>query len=230
MHLIVVRSELNAQAYLSQRSLQPEPIFRLLLKVAVKGTHQCDSLNFCGKPASQRESTLRLSVRARAGRGAEGGGRLAGRGARGGIAAGRGGVAKGGIVWSKHTGRSSDINLPGWRWAKIRKLAPVGSSSSLHTEACNALGASDGVIHSRISHEAACFRAAANARRSPTSCPPASLFPPALSPLALPSLSPGGAGSGGVWRGEEGGTGQRDHPIFAPGGPLRRHTFSAFGL
>ena len=167
----------------------------------MKGTHQCDSLNFCGKPASQRESTLRLSVRTRAGRGAEGGGRLAGRGARGGIAAGRGGVAKGGIVWSKHTGRSSDMNLPGWRWAKIRKLAPVGSSSSLHTEACNALGASDGVIHSRISHEAACFRAAANARRSPTSCPPASLFPPALSPLALPSLSPGGAGSRGVRRG-----------------------------
>ena len=106
MHSIVVWSELNAQAFLSQRSLQPEPIFRLLLKVAVKGTHQCDSLNFCGKPASQRESTLRLSVRARAGRGAEGGGRLAGRGAGGGIAAGRGGVAKGGIVWS---------NIPGDR-------------------------------------------------------------------------------------------------------------------
>ena len=160
----------------------------------MKGTHQCDSLNFCGKPASQRESTLRLSVRARAGRGAEGGGRLAGRGARGGIAAGREGVAKGGIVWSKHTGRSSDINLPGWRWAKIRKLAPVGSSSSLHTEACNALGASDGVIHSRISHEAACFRAAANARRSPTSYPPTSL------PCALPPrpafLAPGRGGVG----------------------------------
>ena len=30
----------------SQRSLQDAPIFRLLLKVAVKGTHQCDFLNF----------------------------------------------------------------------------------------------------------------------------------------------------------------------------------------
>ena len=32
----------------SQRSLQDAPIFRLLLKVAVKGTHQCDFENFCG--------------------------------------------------------------------------------------------------------------------------------------------------------------------------------------
>ena len=32
----------------SQRSLHNAPIFRLLLKVAVKGTHQCDFLNFCG--------------------------------------------------------------------------------------------------------------------------------------------------------------------------------------
>ena len=31
----------------SQRSLHNAPIFRLLLKVAVKGTHQCDFLNFC---------------------------------------------------------------------------------------------------------------------------------------------------------------------------------------
>ena len=46
MHSIVVWSELNAQAFLSQRSLQPEPIFRLLLKVAVNGTHQCDSIEF----------------------------------------------------------------------------------------------------------------------------------------------------------------------------------------
>ena len=30
----------------------------------------------------------------------------------------------------------------------------IGSSSSLHSEACNALGVSDGVIHSRISWEA----------------------------------------------------------------------------
>ena len=32
----------------SQRSLHNAPIFRLLLKVAVNGTHQCDFLNFCG--------------------------------------------------------------------------------------------------------------------------------------------------------------------------------------
>ena len=38
----------------SQRSLHNAPIFRLLLKVAVKGTHQCDFLNFCGTSGSQR--------------------------------------------------------------------------------------------------------------------------------------------------------------------------------
>ena len=32
----------------SQRSLHNAPIFRLLLKVAVKGTHQCDLQYFCG--------------------------------------------------------------------------------------------------------------------------------------------------------------------------------------
>ena len=32
----------------SQRSFHNEPIFRLLLKVAVKGTQQCEFLNFCG--------------------------------------------------------------------------------------------------------------------------------------------------------------------------------------
>ena len=37
------------------------------------------------------------------------------------------------------------INLPGWCWAEIQQFALVGSSSSLHSEACNALGASDGV-------------------------------------------------------------------------------------
>ena len=30
----------------SQRSLHNAPIFRLLLKVAVNGTHQCDSIEF----------------------------------------------------------------------------------------------------------------------------------------------------------------------------------------
>ena len=54
------------------------------------------------------------------------------------------------------------VNLPGWCWAEIQQLALVGSSSSLHSEACNALGASDGVIHSRISLEAVSLRAAAN--------------------------------------------------------------------
>ena len=38
----------------SQRSLHNAPIFRLLLKVAVKGTHQCDFLNFCGVYGPQR--------------------------------------------------------------------------------------------------------------------------------------------------------------------------------
>ena len=32
---------------MSQRSFQDAPIFRLLLEVAVGGTHQCDFLNFC---------------------------------------------------------------------------------------------------------------------------------------------------------------------------------------
>ena len=32
--------------YASQRSLHNAPIFRLLLKVAVNGTHQCDFFNF----------------------------------------------------------------------------------------------------------------------------------------------------------------------------------------
>ena len=40
----------------SQRSLLNAPIFRLLLKVAVNGTHQCDFLNFCGGFGSQRIS------------------------------------------------------------------------------------------------------------------------------------------------------------------------------
>ena len=37
----------------SQRSLHNAPIFRLLLKVAVNGTHQCDFSNFCGAQRSQ---------------------------------------------------------------------------------------------------------------------------------------------------------------------------------
>ena len=37
------------QIPVSQRSLHNAPIFRLLLKVAVNGTHQCDFPNFCGQ-------------------------------------------------------------------------------------------------------------------------------------------------------------------------------------
>jgi hypothetical protein len=41
------------QSCASQRSLHNAPIFRLLLKVAVNGTHQCDFQNFCGGFGSQ---------------------------------------------------------------------------------------------------------------------------------------------------------------------------------
>ena len=65
------------------------------------------------------------------------------------------------FIWSarKSTLR---LNVPGWDWAEIQQLALLGSSSSLHSEACNALGASDGVIHSSISFEAVSLRASAN--------------------------------------------------------------------
>ena len=43
----------------SQRSLHDAPIFRLLLKVAVNGTHQCDFLNFCGPFGVQQCFTLK---------------------------------------------------------------------------------------------------------------------------------------------------------------------------
>ena len=46
----------RAECSASQRSLHNAPIFRLLLKVAVNGTHQCDFLNFCGGFGSQRSS------------------------------------------------------------------------------------------------------------------------------------------------------------------------------
>ena len=45
----------------SQRSLHNAPIFRLLLKVAVNGTHQCDFLNFCGGLGPQHTMYLRLA-------------------------------------------------------------------------------------------------------------------------------------------------------------------------
>ena len=53
------------------------------------------------------------------------------------------------------------LNLPGWCWARIMQLALIGSSSSLHSEACKALGGSDGVVHSTISLAAICIRAVA---------------------------------------------------------------------
>ena len=51
----------RAHSCLSQRSLHDTPIFRLLLKVAVNGTHQCDSFNFCGSFGPQL--TIGLAAR-----------------------------------------------------------------------------------------------------------------------------------------------------------------------
>ena len=48
----------------SQRSLHNAPIFRLLLKVAVNGTHQCDFHNFWGTFGSQRLKTSHLNLKA----------------------------------------------------------------------------------------------------------------------------------------------------------------------
>ena len=50
------------QSSASQRSLHNAPIFRLLLKVAVNGTHQCDFLNFCGTLGSQQVCGLAVCV------------------------------------------------------------------------------------------------------------------------------------------------------------------------
>ena len=61
----------------------------------------------------------------------------------------------------QHAGEAF-LNLPGWCWARIKQLALIGSSSSLHSEACKALGGSDGVVHSTISPAAICMRAVAN--------------------------------------------------------------------
>ena len=48
----------------SQRSLHNEPIFRLLLKVAVKGTQQCEFLNFCGvySPITHSTSDRKVEI------------------------------------------------------------------------------------------------------------------------------------------------------------------------
>ena len=44
----MTKDRLPGAAISSQRSLHSAPIFRLLLKVAVNGMHQCDFHNFCG--------------------------------------------------------------------------------------------------------------------------------------------------------------------------------------
>ena len=61
-HLVVLGGRVSRHEVSSQRSLHNAPIFRLLLKVAVNGTHQCDYSNFCGSLGSQRlGATLRRS-------------------------------------------------------------------------------------------------------------------------------------------------------------------------
>ena len=52
---LVVPSDNQCQA--SQRSLHNAPIFRLLLKVAVNGTQQCEFFNFCGAFEPQQSNT-----------------------------------------------------------------------------------------------------------------------------------------------------------------------------
>ncbi len=54
------RPPLLAGGQASQRSLHNAPIFRLLLKVAVNGTHQCDFQNFCGGFGSQQQDRCRV--------------------------------------------------------------------------------------------------------------------------------------------------------------------------
>ena len=65
LHFTPADSLLRPQSGASQRSLQDAPIFRLLLKVAVKGTHQCDFLNFWGSswlPTISRRMLTNLKV------------------------------------------------------------------------------------------------------------------------------------------------------------------------
>ena len=50
----------------SQCSLHNAPIFRLLLKVAVNGTHQCESFNFCGAHAPTEQTSLACLLLAKA--------------------------------------------------------------------------------------------------------------------------------------------------------------------
>jgi hypothetical protein len=59
--------------------------------------------------------------------------------------------------WVQHQRGSLRIHS-----SQPQQFALVGLSSSPHSEACKALGASDGVIHSRVSLEVICFRAITN--------------------------------------------------------------------
>ena len=59
--------------------------------------------------------------------------------------------------------RHFPANLPGWCWAQILQSALVGLSSSLHTEVCNAVRISDGVLHRTKSRETPSISAAVNA-------------------------------------------------------------------
>ena len=43
------------------------------------------------------------------------------------------------------------INLPGWRWAAIKKVALDRLSRSLHSDVCDSDGCCDAVVHSTIS-------------------------------------------------------------------------------
>ena len=56
-----------------------------------------------------------------------------------------------GKVTPRYLFSAGEVNLPGWRWARIMQLALVGSSSSLHSEVCKALRGSSGVVYSKIS-------------------------------------------------------------------------------
>ena len=59
-------------------------------------------------------------------------------------------------IYAKYEPRVESANLPGWCWAQILQSALVGLSSSLHTEVCNAVRLSDGLIPD----PSVCFRMA----------------------------------------------------------------------
>ena len=50
-------------------------------------------------------------------------------------------------------------NLPGWRWTRIKQLVLVGSSSSLHSEVCNALGGTSVLPTAKFLTSDTCVRA-----------------------------------------------------------------------